>query len=81
MVAPFIPNITQGETDVSNFDKEFTNMSMEQTPVNNYFTQNFADEVQFSNFTYVHNELNHAMQAQDSSKGTMQFDADRHDSI
>ena len=63
MIAPFIPNITQGETDVSNFDKEFTNMSMEQTPVNNYFTQNFADEVQFSNFTYVHNELNQAMQA------------------
>ena len=37
MVAPFIPNITKGKTDVSNFDKEFTKMSLEQTPVDNFF--------------------------------------------
>ncbi len=60
MVAPFIPKITKGETDVSNFDKEFTNMTMEQTPTEAYF-MNYQDEAQFSNFTYVHNEMNQAM--------------------
>lgn len=28
MVAPFIPEFKQGETDVSYFDKEFTNMAL-----------------------------------------------------
>ena len=35
MVAPFIPTIKEGQTDVSNFAKEFTGMSVKESPPRN----------------------------------------------
>ena len=55
MTAPFIPNLGDGPSDVSNFDDQFTQMSMAQTPTDARLTEIMADQLQFSNFTYVHN--------------------------
>ena len=57
MQAPFIPQFAGGETDVSHFDNQFTKMSLDMTPVDNRFTEFYADQVQFSNFSYVHNDV------------------------
>ena len=45
MVAPFIPTIADGVTDVSNFDKSFTQMkTQEETPVDNRLADLIAEE-------------------------------------
>ena len=43
IVAPFKPNITQGASDISNFESEFTNMPLAQSPSNPFFTEQYAD--------------------------------------
>ena len=63
MVAPFIPAIKDGPVDVSNISQEFTQMSLDQTPEEaSRLSQMLAEEIQFSNFTYVHEDMNQAMQ-------------------
>ena len=54
MVAPWRPQLKNRSTDVSNFDEEFTKMSFGDSPTtkDHRFSEYFADEVQFSNFTY-----------------------------
>lgn len=56
-----MPEITNGETDTSQFDKQFTQMSLDMTPVDTRFTEHYADQIQFSNFSYVHNDVKQAM--------------------
>ena len=66
MTAPFVPVIEKGAQDVSNFDKTFTTMSMEDDeslPEHNLLKLQAAENVQLSNFTYVHEDLNQAMQS------------------
>ena len=57
MVAPFVPVIVEGETDVSNIDEQFVRMGLEMTPVDKRFSEYFADQMQFDNFSYTHNDI------------------------
>ena len=45
MSAPFIPNLGDGPTDVSNFDDQFTQMSMAETPTDARLTKLMADQL------------------------------------
>ena len=61
MVAPFIPSVADG-MDVSNFDKQFTQMkTIDETPVDSRLADLIAEEAQFDNFTYVNYDLDRAM--------------------
>lgn len=51
--APFKPNITNGATDVSNFEEAFTNMQLALSPTNQRFKDLYADQMQMESFTYV----------------------------
>ena len=81
MVAPFVP-VTKDVDDVSNFQTTFTNMPVECTPTDKRFSEMFADQVQFSNFSYVHNEMSqHRNQARQQTTNQVLEDTIRNDSV
>ena len=40
--APFLPQLADGEIDVSNFDESFTSMNITETPVDTRFSEYFG---------------------------------------
>ena len=80
MTAPFIPLISEGAADVSNFQQEFTSMDLKETPTSNRYADYIAQNCQFTNFTYVHSEMQSAMDnAKKPSQAIDQFP--RNDSV
>lgn len=49
----FRPPIASSPTDVSNFDKEFTNEVAHDSMVVSHMSSTLQDKSQFANFTYV----------------------------